>query len=51
VGQCFTNQCWPVGYRHRFDVDPDPNFHADADPDLDPDWHQNDVDPRVYTTQ
>jgi hypothetical protein len=29
--------------RHRFDVDPDPNFHVDAGPD--PDWHQNDVDP------
>jgi hypothetical protein len=22
--------------RHRFDADPDPNFHVDADPD--PDW-------------
>jgi hypothetical protein len=25
--------------RHRFDVDPDPNFHVDAVPDPDPDWH------------
>ncbi len=29
--------------RHRFDADPDPNFHVDADPDLD--WHHNDADP------
>jgi hypothetical protein len=21
------------------------NFHIDADPDQDPDWHQNDADP------
>jgi hypothetical protein len=28
--------------RHRFDADPDPNFHVDAD--LDPDWHQNNAD-------
>jgi hypothetical protein len=23
--------------RHRFDADPEPNFHCDADPDPDPD--------------
>jgi hypothetical protein len=23
--------------RHRFDADPDPNFHVDAGPDSDPD--------------
>jgi hypothetical protein len=28
----------------RFDADPEPNFHVDADPDQDsdPDWHQYD---------
>jgi hypothetical protein len=29
---------------HRFNADPDPNFHVDAHPDPDPDWHQNDAD-------
>ncbi len=29
----------------RFDADPDPNFHVDADPGPDLDWHQNDEDP------
>ncbi len=29
---------------HRFDGDPDPNFHFDAAPDPDPEWHQNDAD-------
>ncbi len=29
--------------RHRFDADPDLNFHVDAG--ADPDWHQNDADP------
>ncbi len=29
--------------RHRFDVNPDPNSHVNADPGPDPDqdWHQN----------
>jgi hypothetical protein len=30
---------------HRLDADPDPNFHVDANPDPDRDWHQNDADP------
>jgi hypothetical protein len=42
--------------RHRVDadLDPDRNFHVDADPyaDADPDWqlHQNNVDPRADPT-
>jgi hypothetical protein len=32
---------------HRFDANPDPNFHVDTDPDWepdpDPDGHQNDA--------
>jgi hypothetical protein len=45
------NRCGVVD-RHRFDADPDPNFLADADPDLDPDqdWHQNDADPHANPT-
>jgi hypothetical protein len=31
--------------QHRFDADPDPNFHVKSDPD--PDRHQNDVDPHA----
>jgi hypothetical protein len=31
--------------RHRFDADPDPNFHVDADPGADLDWHQHDAYP------
>jgi hypothetical protein len=31
-------------YRHRFDAEPDTD-HADPDPD--PNWHQNDADPHV----
>ncbi len=34
-----------------FNVDPDQNFHFDADPDLDPDRHQNDVDPHADRPQ
>jgi hypothetical protein len=32
--------------RHRFDAEPDPNFHVDADQDPDPgsDLYQNDAD-------
>ncbi len=39
--------------RHLFDADPDPNFHFDAelDPDLDPEWHQNNADPHAEPTQ
>ncbi len=38
------NQCFVD--RHRFDVDPDPNFRYDAEPD--PDRHQDDtVTPKV----
>ncbi len=40
--------------RHRFDanLDPDQNFHVDADqdPGPDPDWHQNDADPQADAT-
>jgi hypothetical protein len=36
-------------YWHRFDYDPDPNFHVDADPDQD--WHQNDADPHTDPTK
>jgi hypothetical protein len=36
--------------RHRFDADPDPNFHVDAVPDSDPDWHENDADPHADPT-
>jgi hypothetical protein len=31
-------------------VDPDPNFHVNADPDPDPDWHQNKADPHADPT-
>jgi hypothetical protein len=31
--------------RHHFVAVPDPNFHVDADPNTDSDWHQYDVDP------
>jgi hypothetical protein len=34
----------------RFDADPNPNFHFGADPDTDPDWHQNDADPHADPT-
>jgi hypothetical protein len=39
--------------RHRCDADPDQNFHFDGypDPDLDPDWRQNDAEPLAYPTQ
>jgi hypothetical protein len=37
--------------RHRFDADPDSNFHVIADPDPDPDWHQIDGDPHADTTR
>ncbi len=30
---------------------PDPNFHVDADPDADPDWHQNNADPHADPTK
>jgi hypothetical protein len=33
---------------HRCDADPDPDFHSDADPDLD--WLKNDADPQAYPT-
>jgi hypothetical protein len=38
--------------RHRFDAESDPKttFHFDADPDLDPDWHQNNADPHADPT-
>jgi hypothetical protein len=38
--------------RHRFDADPDPNFHFDDNPVTDtyPDWHQNDADPHADPT-
>jgi hypothetical protein len=38
--------------RHRFDTDPEPNFHVDADPDQDsdPDWHQYDADSHADPT-
>jgi hypothetical protein len=35
--------------RHRFDADPDTNFHCVVDPD--PDQHQNDADPHPTTTR
>jgi hypothetical protein len=31
-------------------ADLDPNIHVDADPDLDPDWHQHDADPHANPT-
>jgi hypothetical protein len=31
-------------------LDPDPNFHVDADPDPDPGWHQNEADPYADPT-
>ncbi len=34
--------------RHRCDGDPDPNFHSDADPDLD--WLKNDANPQADPT-
>jgi hypothetical protein len=33
--------------RHRFDVDPDPNFHVDAGPD--PDWHKQTMPIRSFS--
>jgi hypothetical protein len=36
--------------RQRFDADPGPDFHFDADPDTDPEWHQTDADPHVDHT-
>ncbi len=39
-----------VADRHRVDADPDPYFHVDVDPDLDPDWHKNDADPHADPT-
>jgi hypothetical protein len=39
-----------VADRHRFDAEPDPNFHVDSDLDPDPDWHQNDADPQAGPT-
>jgi hypothetical protein len=38
--------------RHRFDANPDPNFHVNADPDPNPDldWHQNDEAPYADPT-
>ncbi len=33
--------------QHRFDADPDPNFHVDADPK----WHPNSADSHVDPTQ
>jgi hypothetical protein len=35
--------------RHRLDADPDPNFHLDADPDLDPKPTQ--PDPTLHTLE
>ena len=40
-----TDQCSVVDWR-RFQADPDPNFHVDADPD----WHHNNADPRTDLT-
>jgi hypothetical protein len=39
-------------WRHRFDADPDPYFHVEADPHSDPDphWHRNDADPHAAPT-
>jgi hypothetical protein len=37
--------------RHRFDADPDSTFHFDADPEPNPDWHQNNADPNPDLTQ
>ncbi len=37
--------------RHRVVADPDLDFHFDANPDLDPDWHQNDPDPHAGSDQ
>jgi hypothetical protein len=36
---------------HHFDADSDPNFHVDADPDQDPDWHQHNADPHADPTR
>ncbi len=36
--------------RHRFDADPDPNLHVDADPGPVPDWHQNDAEQHADPT-
>jgi hypothetical protein len=38
-----------VADRHRVtaDLDPDPNFHFDANLESDPDWHQNDAVPHA----
>jgi hypothetical protein len=38
--------------RHRFDADSDrdPTLYFDADPNPDPDWHQNNADPHADPT-
>ncbi len=36
--------------RHRFDTDPDPDFHFNAEPDTDPEWHQTDAGPHADPT-
>jgi hypothetical protein len=52
IRSCFALPTDSVVDRHRFDADPDQNFHFGADPfpDPDSDWHQNDADPHADPT-